>query len=84
MITACTQHWKIKNLIESNVKSLKTLEKRIETDFDKQFQTKITFCPGVTVNKNNNGVDHAQIDKLARAFEESEKGYLAIQKAKEK
>ena len=38
----------------------------------------------MTVNKNNNGVDHVQIEKLARAIEASEKGFLLTKIAKEK
>ena len=51
MIDGCNGNWKIKNLIESNVKSLKNIEKWIEKDFAKTFTTKISFCAGLNMNK---------------------------------
>ena len=82
MVDACSKNWKIKNLIESNVKSLKNIEKWIEKDFSKQFTTKISFCAGQTLNKNNNGVHHAHIDKITTAFKEGEAFYKQVKKAK--
>lgn len=49
MIDGCVGNWKIKNLIESNVKSLKNIEKWIEKDFAKPFATKISFCSGMNI-----------------------------------
>lgn len=83
MINACNKNWKIKSLIESNVKSLKNLQKGIQKDFSKRFTTKISFCAGLALNKNNNSVNHMHIDKVARAFGESEPNYLHIKKARE-
>ena len=43
MIEACLLNWQIRNLIESNVKSLGNLEKRVEGDFWRQFEIKREF-----------------------------------------
>lgn len=83
MIDACCKNWKIKNLIEGNVKSLKNLQKGIEKDFYKGFTTKISFCPGQSLNNGNRTVSHWDIDKMVKAFEEGEKNYLYIKKARE-
>ena len=53
----------------------------IEKDFAKPFVTKISFCAGQSQNKNLNSVDHIQIDKMAKAFEEGEKNVLLIKRA---
>ena len=85
MIEACLLNFQIRHLIESNVKSLGNLEKRVESDFWRQFETKRDFLPGQSINKNFNSVNHDKIHKLELAMEKSEAyvGYIKFAKTRQ-
>ncbi len=72
---ACQNNTKIKGLIEKNVKILKEIDTWIESDFAKPFITKISFCAGLSVNRNNNAVYYPNLDKVVKAFRNSENIY---------
>ena len=58
------------------------MESWIEKDFAKQFSTRISFCSGIILNKNNNGVDHTQINRLQTGFTSSENTHRKITSSK--
>lgn len=53
----------------------------METDFERQFETKRDFLPGQSINKNFNSTNHHKIERLEVAMQQSEANFVQIQNA---
>ena len=72
----------IRNLIEKNIKILKDIEKWIESDLAKPFQTKITFSQGIGGIRTK-GIFFPSVDNLVNAMAEREEMYTFCERVKE-